>query len=205
MTQPRPNLQPLAFLASVATFATRICGLVVLVMAILISIDVALRKLFAITLLSGGIGEISGYVLGIISAWGAASALLARSHVRIDTLQIMLPRSIGRAADVVAIVAFVIASATLTFVAYSTFSRSLALNAHSMTPLAVPMAIPQGLWFAGLVFLTLISIAVAIAGCAALFRGDYGAAHRLIGPRSVEEEVEEQQAVLDSNARRVNS
>jgi len=168
-------------------------------MALLIAIDVVARKLFATTLMSGGVGEISGYVLAIITAWGAASALLARSHVRIDTLQIMLPRSVGRVADVMAILAFVAASAVLSYVAYLTFSRSFGLNAHSMTPLAVPLAIPQGLWFAGLVFLTLMSAAVALAGCIALAKGDHTTAHRLIGPRSVEEEVDEQNAIIDSS------
>jgi TRAP-type C4-dicarboxylate transport system permease small subunit len=167
-------------------------------MAFLIAIDVVVRKVFATTLVSGGVGEISGYVLAIITAWGAASALLARSHVRIDTLQIMLPRSAGRLADMVAIVAFFAASAVLSYVAYLTFSRSLMLDAHSMTPLAVPLAIPQGLWFAGLAFLTLMSAAIALAGCVAVIRRDYAAAHWLIGPRSVEEEVDEQNAIIES-------
>ncbi|MEQ1940749.1 TRAP transporter small permease subunit [Mesorhizobium sp. CN5-321] len=168
-------------------------------MAFLIAIDVVVRKLFATTLMSGGVGEISGYVLAIITAWGAASALLARSHVRIDTLQIMLPRPAGRLADMVAVVAFFAASAVLSYVAYFTFNRSLMLDAHSMTPLAVPLAIPQGLWFAGLAFLTLMSAAIALAGCVALIRRDYAAAHRLIGPRSVEEEVDEQNAIIESS------
>jgi TRAP-type C4-dicarboxylate transport system permease small subunit len=205
MSAFRETPLPLRILTPVSKFATRICGLAVVGMAFLISIDVVVRKLFATTLMSGGVGEISGYVLAILTAWGASSALLARSHVRIDTLQIMLPRPAGRFADAVAILAFFIASAVLSYVAYSTFSRSFALDAHSMTPLAVPLAIPQGLWFAGLVFLTLMSAAIALTGCIALVRRDYATAHRLIGPRSVEEEVDEQNAIIESSLREAKS
>ncbi|MCO5066616.1 MAG: TRAP transporter small permease [Rhizobiaceae bacterium] len=189
---------PLSIITRVATFATRICGLVVVVMAILIAIDVVVRKLFNYSLLEGGVGEISGYVLAVISVWGAASALIARTHVRIDTLQIMLPRALGRAADVVASLAFAFACAMLTWFAYFPFARTVQLDSHSMTPLAVPLAIPQGLWFAGLLFLTLTSIAVAVAGCLAMWKRNYRAAHLLIGPRSVQEEVEEQKSVLET-------
>ncbi|MEO9341039.1 TRAP transporter small permease [Mesorhizobium sp. SB112] len=196
MTTQGYSARPLALLATVATLATRICGLVVFLMAFLIAVDVVVRKLFNSTLFSGGVGEISGYVLGIISAWGAASALLARSHVRIDTVQIMLPRSVGRLADIVAIAMFTLASGTLAYVAYFTFKRTFILNSHSMTPLAVPIAIPQGLWFAGLCFLTAVSLALSMAGIVAILKGDHRTAHALIGPRSIEEEVEEQQAIV---------
>ena len=74
MSTFRVSSFPLRLLASVSKFATRICGLVVVGMAFLIAIDVVVRKLFATTLMSGGVGEISGYVLAIITAWGAASA-----------------------------------------------------------------------------------------------------------------------------------
>ena len=55
MSASRTHPPPLALLASVATFATRACGLVVVAMAILIAIDVLVRKLFGTTLLSGGV------------------------------------------------------------------------------------------------------------------------------------------------------
>jgi TRAP-type C4-dicarboxylate transport system permease small subunit len=196
MSTRTASLKPLALLAPVAVLATRVCGLAVLAMAFLITLDILVRSTLNTTLLSGGIGEISGYVLAIITAWGASSALLARAHVRIDTLQLLLPRRLGRLADVIAILAFFVASTLLSYVAWSTFSRTAALGSHSMSPLAVPMVIPQGLWFAGLVFLTLVSAAMALAGCAAVLRRDNRAAHSLIGPRSIEEEVEEQTAAL---------
>jgi TRAP-type C4-dicarboxylate transport system permease small subunit len=59
-------------------------GALLLIASILICIDITTRYLFAWTI--GGADELSGYALAISSAWGFSSALLHRSHIRIDTL-----------------------------------------------------------------------------------------------------------------------
>ncbi|HSH99403.1 MAG TPA: TRAP transporter small permease subunit, partial [Reyranella sp.] len=61
-------------------------GAMLLVASILICIDITLRYTFAVTL--GGADELSGYALAISSAWGFSSALLSRSHIRIDTVYV---------------------------------------------------------------------------------------------------------------------
>ncbi len=59
-----------------------------LVASILICIDITLRYTMSVTL--GGADELSGYALAISSAWGFSSALLSRSHIRIDTVYVRL-------------------------------------------------------------------------------------------------------------------
>ena len=67
-------------------------GAMLLVASILICIDITLRYTVSITL--GGADELSGYALAISSAWGFSSALLSRSHIRIDTVYVRI-KSIG--------------------------------------------------------------------------------------------------------------
>ncbi len=63
-------------------------GAMLLVASVLICIDITLRYTMSITL--GGADELSGYALAISSAWGFSSALLSRSHIRIDTVYVRL-------------------------------------------------------------------------------------------------------------------
>ena len=63
-----------------------------LVASVLICIDITLRYTVRLTL--GGADELSGYALAISSAWGFSSALLSRSHIRIDTVYVRI-KSIG--------------------------------------------------------------------------------------------------------------
>lgn len=181
---------------AIASLTTRISGLAVVALAVAITVDVLYRKFVGKTLMHGGIGEISGYALAIVTAWGASATLLARSHIRVDTLNTLVPRRAARILDIVAIAAFALTSIVLAVVAYSTVARTVQLSSHSMTPLAVPMVIPQALWFAGLVFLALTSVVLLIFGTLAILRGQNAKAHELIGARSVTEEIEEQKAIL---------
>lgn len=191
------NSNMLTAVRTIAALSTRLSGLVVVALAFAITADVLYRKFVGGTLIYGGIGEISGYALAVVTAWGASATLLARSHIRVDTLNTMVPRKVARLLDILAIAAFALTSIVLAFVAYSTLARTVQLSSHSMTPLAVPMIIPQGLWFAGLVFLAVTSLVLLVLGTLAVLRSDKTTAHQLIGARSVTEEIEEQKAIID--------
>lgn len=180
----------------VASWAARICGLLVLLMAILISVDVTIRKLFDTSLLAGGVGELSGYSLAIISFWGASAALLNRAHVRIDTLTMLLPKGIGTALDFLALISFAMASIMLSWMGWAVFQRSFELGSHSMTPLAVLLAIPQGIWVAALFFLTLVSFWLILYAATLAATGRQGKLQKLIGAKSADEELEEQNIII---------
>src|SRR2546423_14884761 len=64
-------------------------GALVLLAAILIGIDVVLRKLFDTSI--GGADELAGYALAIGAAWSLAAALLERAHIRVDSLYVLFP------------------------------------------------------------------------------------------------------------------
>ena len=64
------------------------------------------------------------------------------------------------------------------------------LGARSMSPLATPLIIPQALWVAGLAMFLLIAGLLLLRALGALLTGDTATAQRLIGSRSLAEELE---------------
>jgi TRAP-type C4-dicarboxylate transport system permease small subunit len=178
----------------VATWAARLAGLVVVAMAVLVTTDVVVRSLLGTTLLYGGVGELSGYALALVTVWGASLTLLNRSHIRIDTVQMILPRASIIFLDLIAAISFLLAMGLLTWTGWQTFARSLKLGSRSMTPLATMLAIPQGLWIAGLVLLTITSAWLVVRAIYLVGSGRANEARPLIGTRLVSEEIEDQRA-----------
>lgn len=175
----------------VADSASRIAGLSIVVMALLIAVDVITRKIFSVTLLSGGVGELSGYCLAIVSFWGASTALLRRAHIRIDVLDLILPRKVATSLDFLALGAFTVASAVITYFGFDLVLRSYRLGSRSMTPLAVELAYPQTLWLLGLVMFTLVCGWLLIYCASLLWQGKGDQVQRHIGPKSTNETLEE--------------
>ena len=111
----------------------------------------ACATLFAWTL--GGADELSGYALAIASAWGFSSALLSRSHIRIDTVYVRVAaelRAAARPREPRRASRFFVA--LVTWYAWGVCWQSFGPNSHSLSEIETPLVIPQGLWFAGLVF-----------------------------------------------------
>lgn len=188
-------MTPLASLRRASGIAAKISGVIVLGMAALISADIVVRGLFNITLLKGGVSELSGYALAIITVWGSALTLLNRAHIRIDAALPLLSQPVAAALDVFALASFTLMSGVLMWAGWTTFSRTFSLNAHSMTPLAVPLTIPQGVWMAGLVFLFLTSASLLAIALSLFVRRDFRGIMRLAGTRTVAEEIKEAQSV----------
>ena len=179
-----------------ARIGSLVCGYLVLAGAVIVGADVIVRKLANVSLLAGAASELCGYVLAIVTTWGAASALLARAHIRIDLLANMLPPRAAAVADMVAVAAFAFATGFLTWTGYGTAMRSFELGSRSMSPLAVPLALPQGAWLAGLFLLTLTALFILLRGLVFLIAGDHAAVRRLAGPKTSAEEVDEQRQVV---------
>ncbi|HVQ01914.1 MAG TPA: TRAP transporter small permease, partial [Burkholderiaceae bacterium] len=122
-------------------------GLLILAAALLVSVDVTLRKLANTTL--GGADELSGYALAIGSTWSFAFVLLARGHVRIDALYQLLPRKLAAACDLIGIVSLLAFASLIAWHGAGTLAQSWHLGARSNSSLAVPLAVPQALWWIG--------------------------------------------------------
>jgi TRAP-type C4-dicarboxylate transport system permease small subunit len=167
-------------------------GLLILAAALLVSVDVTLRKLANTTL--GGADELSGYALAIGSTWSFAFVLLARGHVRIDALYQLLPSKLAAACDVVALVALLAFASLIAWHGAGVLAQSWSLGARSNSSLAVPLAVPQALWWLGYAGFVLCAALLLLRGVVALLAGDLAQANRLIGARSIEEEAADELA-----------
>jgi hypothetical protein len=63
-------------------------------------------------------------------------------------------------------------------------------GARSNSSLAVPLAIPQGLWILGLAWFAVLAILYALHGLLMCLRGRSDTAHQKLGVSSLEEEIQ---------------
>ena len=170
-------------------------GAMLLVASVLICIDITLRYTLALTL--GGADELSGYALAIASAWGFSSALLSRSHIRIDTVYARLKSIRLRALlDLISLATLLFFFGMVTFYAWGVVRQSWVSDSHSLSAIEAPLIIPQGLWFAGLVFFVALCLLLLVRGLIAFASGNYTMLFGLIGSKSALAEAEEEIAAV---------
>jgi TRAP-type C4-dicarboxylate transport system permease small subunit len=165
-------------------------GALVLLAAVLIGIDVLMRKFLAASI--GGADELAGYALAVGTAWGLGSALVERAHIRIDSLYLWFPRPLRLALDAVGLVLFIGFFGLVAWHGWGVVEQSWTSGSRSQSALETPTIIPQALWLAGLVGLVVVGIIVLLHGLALAARGDPHGASTVIGTRSAEEEVEDE-------------
>jgi TRAP-type C4-dicarboxylate transport system permease small subunit len=170
-------------------------GVMLLVASIMICIDITLRYTMSVTL--GGADEISGYALAISSAWGFSSALLSRSHIRIDTVYVRLKSIKARALlDLISLATLMGFFGMVAWYAWGVVKQSWVSDSHSLSAIEAPLVIPQGLWFAGLVFFVLLCALLLVRGLLAFLAGDYNGLFAMIGSKSALAEAEEEIAAV---------
>lgn len=165
-------------------------GALLLLAALLIGVEVLIRRFLGLSF--GGADELSGFALAIGTTWSMAYALLHRAHVRIDSVYVLLPRGLRAVLDLLGLALFLGFMGLIAWRGWGVFEQSWEVGARTMSRLAAPLALPQFLWVAGLALFLAVAALLLAAAAAALLRGDFRTAHRLIGSRSVTEELEEE-------------
>ncbi len=165
-----------------------ICGLLLTLSAVVIGLDIAMREIFVVTI--GGANELAGYALAVSSSWGCTVALVHRIHVRIDSVYTHLSARIRAVLDITGLAAFIYFLAFVTFYAWKVLEQSIESNTHSISALAAPLAIPQGVWFAGFVVFLAVAAVYLLRAMLAFAKGDLRRVRELLGARSIEEEME---------------
>jgi TRAP-type mannitol/chloroaromatic compound transport system permease small subunit len=184
-------MQPLmAFVNRLSRVSLWFGGAMVLLAAVLIGIDVLLRKLFETSI--GGADELAGYALALGTAWALGPALLDRAHIRIDSLYGFFPRRLRLAADFAGLVLFIGFFGLVAWHGWGVVEQSWVSASRSHTALETPTVIPQFVWIVGLVILILIGVVLFVYAVFLLFRGEIAAATRMISTRSAAEDVEEE-------------
>ncbi len=127
----------------VSVLLARIGGALLVATALLVSVEVLLRKAGIVAFSVGS--ELSSYALAIAATWSFALVLLLRGHVRIDIVSESLPDGPRAFVNLLAVASLAAVGAVLSWSAFETVATSLRLGTVSTTTLAVPLWIPQGL------------------------------------------------------------
>ena len=178
-----------AAISRISLIMARIGGCILVASAILVSVEVVLRKAGVLAFSLGT--ELSSYALAVAATWSFAFVLLMRGHVRIDIISQRLPQKPRAMLNVLAVASVAAVGAILSWTALQTLITSLTLGAYSNTPLATPLSVPQGLWTFGLVWFTLVAVYLSIRLILALARGDHATVERLAAPATADAEADE--------------
>jgi TRAP-type C4-dicarboxylate transport system permease small subunit len=174
----------------IATLGVWAGGALLAATALLIGVEVLIRKLFSIS--TGGADELSGFALAIATAWALPLALLDRAHIRVDSLYGILPRRLAALLDILGLVAFAVFFGHVAWYGWGVFQTSLRLGAVSLSALGVPLAIPQAIWVAGIFVFLLTLLLLLVRAVGLLLAGDATGVIRLAGSRTALEEAEEE-------------
>jgi TRAP-type C4-dicarboxylate transport system permease small subunit len=165
-------------------------GALVLLAALLIGVDVLLRKFLNRSI--GGADELAGYALAIGTTWGLGAALLDRAHIRIDSLYVLFAQKIRLALDLVAVILLVGFFALVLWHGWGVLAQSWTSDSRSQSALETPTVIPLTLWIAGLAGFVVVGVVLLVEALRLMAAGDLAGAARLISTRSAEEEVEDE-------------
>ena len=164
-------------------------GLLILAAAI-VTVDVFMRKIFGISM--AGADEITGYAFGSSIMLSLSYALIHRSNIRIDAAYQHLPAPIRAFLDVFGMILLV------GFIGYVAWRSGFLLadtyeyGSRAITPLRTPLAIPQTLWFAGMVFAVITGIVLIITGLIGIFKRDWRSVSDRLGIPTVDEQIKDE-------------
>ena len=165
-------------------------GALVLLAAVLIGVDVTLRKVFNASI--GGADELAGYALAIGTAWSLGAALLDRAHIRIDSLYALFPRTLRLALDLAGLALLIAFFGLIARHGWSVAQQSWVSGSRSQSALATPTVIPQSLWLVGLALFVVVGLVLLLYALILIVRGDAAAAAHAVSTRSAAEEVEDE-------------
>lgn len=172
-----------------ARYGAWVAGALIIAAAVLIGVDIAMRKLFSTSI--GGASELSGYVLAISASWGFALTLLDRAHIRIDSLYVVLPVRLRAVLDILGLLTMLGFVGYLTWQSNHVFMQTYQLGSRALTPIATPLAIPQFLWVFGMVYFLLVVVLLLVRALVAFVTGDIDTVQRIAGSRSAMQEIPE--------------
>lgn len=184
-----------AIVASISLWMARIGGLMLVGSAVVITMEILARKVILIPFSVGS--ELSSYALAISASWSFSYALLNRAHVRIDVIRNWMSPTIRFCLDVLALGSLGGVAMILAWFAWDTVDTSWTLGARENTSLGTLLVIPQGLWFAGLVWFAFVCVEQLAFVMFAVVRRDRTAAAAIVTTPDVSDEIDEALEAVD--------
>lgn len=176
-------------LESLSRRAMGVAGWCYLLITGLICFDISARRLLGFS--SESTTELTGYLMAIGMSWGLAGTLIERGHVRIDVLVQKLPLRLRVWLHLLSLAALLVSTGFFVYGAVSLALDSWQLGASDLSSLRTPMALPQGLWAAGLALLLLAALALMMQSLRALAAGQPEKVDALLMARSDQDEATE--------------
>jgi len=177
-----------------------IFGGIFLLLSLLIVLETLLRKFFNLSL--QGIDELSGYALALGACLAFSSALIGRSHMRIDLLYSKYPTWLRSLFNLLSIISLSLFACFLFYVSWQIIQETQEYGSTAPTAWSTPLIWPQGAWFAALALFSLISLLLVGKAMLLLFNKDLQQLNQQFGPKGVLEEVA--QEMDDFNSRSQN-
>ncbi len=177
-------------LKRISHVAVWISGAALMISAIIVTVDVLLRKFVGWTM--SGSDEVTSYVFAAGTTWAYSYCLLHRSNIRIDAVYNLLPPILRNVLDLLGIFLLLLYMAVLTDRAVITLQESIINNSVSNTTLTTPLWIPQLAWVSGLIMFMITLIFVGAYATTAMIRRDFATVSAIAGIMSVEEEIDEE-------------
>lgn len=172
-----------------ARHAMSVAGWAYVAITALICFDIVARRLLGFS--SEATSELTGYLMAIGMTWGMAGTLIERGHVRIDVLVQKLPLAVRVWLHLASLAALAVTAGFFVYGAVSLARDSLELGATDLSALRTPLALPQGLWAAGLALLALAVAALGARALAQLRERRLDDLDRMLMARSYEDEAAE--------------
>lgn len=154
----------------------------------MITADVLMRRVLGMS--TWGADEISYYTLAISSSWAFAHAMLIKAHIRIDMLTMRANWPLRSASNIIALISMGFLALMACGAILEDVERAWSRGATSITRLATPLWIPQGLWLAGFIFFALTIFLLLLRVLAALLiEHNHELAEQHGGASTVEDEI----------------
>ena len=165
-------------------------GTLIVLSAFLVTLEVVLRKLFNVSL--GGADEISGYAFGVATAFALSFALFERAHIRVDALMGVIPRGLHGVLNLFGLALLIGFALIVTVMVWSMVGDTVAHGSRSITPMRVPLALPQIPWLIGWMLFVATGVLIGLVAVKRMFKGDQAGVQDLIGVKSIDEQIEDE-------------
>lgn len=171
-----------------ARFSGIVFGVLMLLLALAITAETVLRKLFSFSL--GGLDELGGYAMAVCAPLAFTVALLERAHIRISIFQVKMSVRAQALTNALAALSLGLLSAYLLYFTSITLLDTRSYQSVAQTPWATPLVYPQALWLAAMSVFTVAALVLCGQACRLLWRRDWAALNTRFGADTVSEELE---------------
>lgn len=131
-------------------------GFLIFVSALLVFLDVTVRKLFSMSVFESF--ELTRYAFAIAIAFGLSSTIVYKSNIRIDVVYNYFPVILRRIVDMASLLSLLFLTSLMAYYAWDLAFENHVRGSRSATGLRVKLGYPQLTWASGLILLWAVNL-----------------------------------------------